>query len=623
MRGYAGKFLEIDLTNEKTKETSFNENTLRSFIGGRGLAAKILWDRLGKRWETIDPFGEENLLLVLTGPLTGFFPGGRVCVSGKSPQSNGVIGSTVAGEFGVELKCAGYDGLIITGKAQEPCYISIIEKNVAIKNASHVWRKEGKETLKILTKEERKEVHRRFPRHGELKEPSVLYIGPAGENKTRVAAVMAKWSHAAGYGGYGGVMGSKNLKAIVVKGMGPLPEVADIEKIKKLIAKVCKKCFKAELWRRWGTGGGGYSFGFRTSSEPVKNWQEEWHDQKDYAVDKFEQRLWLKQYWGDFGCPTTCLKIAMPKTGEFKGAITDNPDYEMQAYLGTNLGIFTPEHNVYLSAVIDDLGLCGIQAGNILGFAAELYQRGFLTMGELGGIDLKWGNVKAFAELAKKIAMRDGIGNILAEGSYRAAITLSKLKNTDLLPYVVHEKGVAIGAHGIRSAKDFTSNISYACSVQAGDHTSIAALPADRRGEMPTIIEDSGVYCSFNTFEIDEDLTWDFFEAVTGWCITNEEWYQTSALRILQIQRALLLLGGPDYRWTADKDDENPPRFYDPLPSGPYAGRTTNKQTFEASKQEYYRDVGWNTNGVPKPETLRKLGLQDIEEKLRAENILV
>jgi len=622
MRGYAGKFLEIDLTTQKTKETTFSEEVLRSFIGGRGLATKILWDRLGKQWEAIDPLSPENILLVLTGPLTGFFPGGRVCVSGKSPQSNGVIGSTVAGEFGIDLKCAGYDGLIITGKAPKPAYINIIEKEVAIKDASRVWGKEGKETLKILTKEARKELSEKFRQYGELKEPSILYIGPAGENKTRVAGVMAKWSHAAGYGGYGGVMGSKNLKAIIAKGLGPLPEVANMERVTELMNKVCKKCYKEELWRRWGTGAAGYSVGKRTSSEPIRNWQEEWHDEKSYAVDKFEQRLWIKQYWGDFGCPTTCLKIAMPKTGEFKSAITDNPDYEMQAYLGPNLGIFTPEHNVYLSAFIDDLGLCGIQAGNVLGFAAELYQRGFLTKEDLGGIDLKWGNVKAFAELAKKIATRDGIGDILAEGSYRAAIKLGEMKNADLLPYVVHEKGVAIGAHGIRSTKDYTSNISYACSVQAGDHTSVAALPADKRGEMPTIVEDSGVYCSFNTFAIDEDLTWDFFEAVTGWRITHEEWYQNSGLRILQLQRALLLLGGPDCKWDSEKDDENPQRFYEPLPSGPYTGKTTNRRTFEESKQEYYRDVGWDEKGIPKPETLRKLGLQDVEARLKVLHIL-
>jgi aldehyde:ferredoxin oxidoreductase len=622
MRGYAGKFLEIDLSSEKIKDVTFNEEILRSYIGGRGLAAKILWDRLGKTWEAVDPFGAENLLLVLTGPLTGFFPGGRVCVSGKSPQSNGVIGSTVAGEFGIDLKCGGHDGLIITGKAPKPSYVSIVDKEVSIKDASHVWGKGGKDTLRILTKEARKELHEKYQQYGELKEPSALYIGPAGENRTRVAGVISKWSHAAGYGGYGGVMGSKNLKAVVAKGMGPLPEVADIEKTKELINKVCKKCYKIELWRRWGTGGGGYTFGIKYSSEPVRNWQEEWHNQTSYAVDKFEQRLWLKQYWGDFGCPTTCLKLAMTKTGEFKGEITDNPDYELQAYLGPNLGIFIPEENVYLSSIIDDLGLCGIQGGNALGFAAELYQRGFLNKQDLDGIDLRWGNTKAFAELAKKIATRDGIGDILAEGSYRAAVRLGKMKNVDLLPYVVHEKGVAIGAHGIRSGKDFASNISYACSVQAGDHTSLASLPADHGGEIGGIIEDSGVYCSFNTFAIEEDLTWDFFEAVTGWPITHDEWYKNSGLRILQIQRALLLLGGPDFKWASEKDDKNPPRFYEPLPSGPYAGKTTNKKSFEDSKQEYYEAVGWDKRGVPKPETLKRLGLQDVEEKLRKTDIL-
>jgi aldehyde:ferredoxin oxidoreductase len=623
MRGYAGKLLEIDLSSGKTREVTFNEEILRSYMGGRGLAAKILWDRLGKEWEAIDPLGAENILLVLTGPLTGFFPGGRVCVSGKSPQSNGVIGSTVAGEFGVELKCAGYDGLIITGKAQRPSYINITNEEVDVKDASHVWGKNGKEALKILTKETRKALQEKFRRYGELKEPSVLYIGPAGENKTRIAAVMAKWSHAAGYGGYGGVMGSKNLKAIVAKGMGPLPEVGSIEKVKEMIGAVCKKCYKLELWRKWGTGGGGYSFGAKSSSEPVRNWQDEWHDEKSFAVDQFEQRLWIKQYWGDFGCPTTCLKIAMSKAGEFKGEITDNPDYELQAYLGANLGIFSPEANVYLSSTVDDLGLCGIQGGNALGFAAELYQRGLLTREDLDGIDLKWGNAKAFAELAKKIATRNGIGNILAEGSYRAALALGKMKGMNLLPFVVHEKGVAIGAHGIRSGKDFTSNISYACSVQAGDHTSLAALPADSGGEIGGIIEDSGVYCSFNTFNIDEDMTWDFFEAVTGWRISHDEWYKNSGLRILQIQRALLLLGGPDFKWISEKDDENPPRFYEPLPSGPYAGKTTNKKMFEEEKQEYYEAVGWDKKGIPKPETLRKLGLQDVEEKLRRSDVLV
>lgn len=623
MHGYAGKLLDIDLSNEKIKEISFSEHVLRNYIGGRGLAAKILWDRLGKKWETVDPFSPENTLLVLTGPMTGFYPGGRVCVSGKSPQSNGIIGSTVAGEFAIDLKCAGYDGLVITGKAANPSYIRIIDNDVSIKDAKHVWGKDGKQTLKTLTQEVRKELQAEYPNYGEIKEPSAIYIGPAGENRARMASVMAKWTHAAGYGGYGGVMGSKNLKAIVAKGFGPLPEIEDIKAVKTLIDKVCKECYKSDLFRRWGTGGGGFNFAAKSSSEPVRNWQEEWHEEKSFAVDRFEQKVWVKKYWADHGCPTACLKIAMPKTGEFKGAITDNPDYEMQAYLGPNLGIFKPEDNVYLAALIDDLGLCGIQAGNVMGFAAELYQRNILSEKELEGIELEWGNTKAFAELARKIALREGIGDILAEGSYRAALKLGKAKKKDLTLYVVHEKGVAIGAHGIRSGRDFASIMSYACSVQGGDHTALAETPTeDSNSELNSVFQDSAVICMFNTFAVDNEVIWDFFDAVTGWTSAQKDWYETNGPRILQLQRAMLLLGGPDLKWKADVDDENPPRFYQPLPTGPYKGRTTSRKAFEEEKNEYYEAVGWDKNGLPKPENLRKLGLKSVEKKLRESKVL-
>jgi len=623
MHGYAGKLLDIDLSTQKVREVSLSEDVLKNYIGGRGLAAKILWDRLGNKWETVDPFSPENILLILTGPLTGFFPGGRVCVSGKSPQSNGMIGSTVGGEFGIDLKCAGYDGLIITGKAARPSYVMVVENEVSIKDAKHVWGKDGKQTLKILVDEGRRELKASFPEYGELKEPSALYIGPAGENKTRIASVMAKWTHAAGYGGYGGVMGSKNLKAIMVKGLGPLPEVNDINRVAELIDKVCKKCYKDELFRRWGTGAGGFNFAAKTSSEPIRNWQEEWHEEKSFAVDRFEQKLWVKKYWGDFGCPTTCLKIAMPKTGEFKGSITDNPDYEMQAYLGPNLGIFTPEDNVYLASLIDDLGLCGIQAGNVLGFVAELYQRGIVNRNDLDGVEPEWGNTRAFAELAKKIARRQGMGDALAEGSYRAALELGKMKGKDLSIYAVHGKGVAIGAHGIRSGRDYPSIISYACSVQGGDHTSLAHVPTEHRNsELDAVFNDSGIICMFNTFSVGEDLIWDFFDAVTGWTTARKKWYEENGLRILQLQRAMLLLGGPDLKWKPGVDDDNPPRFYQPLPSGPYKDRKVKKETFQGEKKEYYQAVGWDKNGLPKPKTLRKLGLQDIEAKLRESKIL-
>ncbi|RJS77636.1 aldehyde ferredoxin oxidoreductase [Candidatus Bathyarchaeota archaeon] len=617
MKGYAGKFLEIDLSSGKISETKFSDEILKDYVGGRGLATKILWDRLGSKWEQTDPLAPENLLLFLTGPLTGFFPGGRTCVSGKSPQSNGVVGSTVAGEFGVELKCAGYDGIIVAGEAEKPVYIFVKDSDVEIRDAARIWGKDAKQTVAVLTKECRELLHERFPQKGEWKEPAILYIGPAGENKVRTAVVAAKWTHAAGYGGYGAVMGSKKLKAVVVKGSGPLPEVADMEKVKQLIHTVCEEVYESELWRRWGTGSAGYSVGAKTSSEPVRNWQEEWHDEKSFGVDQFENRVWVKQYWGDFGCPTTCLKVAVVKKGKFKGAITDNPDYELQAYLGTNLGVFTPEENVFLACLIDDLGLCGIQTGNVMGFAAELFQRGILTKEDLDGLELKWGDVEAFAALAKKIAFREGVGDLLAEGTYRAALKIGEKKKRDVLQYAVQSKGIGIGAHGIRSRKDYPEIYSYACSVQGGDHTSTACLPLDDfRSELVMIFNDSAVYCYFNIFGVPRQVKFDFYKAVTGIELTQEDWVNNKAMKILQLQRIMLLLGGPDFKWNPKVHDDNPPRFYEPLPSGPYKGKSVEKAEVRKEVMRYYEAVGWDENGIPKPETLKRLGLEYAEKAL-------
>ncbi|UCG37594.1 MAG: aldehyde ferredoxin oxidoreductase [Candidatus Bathyarchaeota archaeon] len=617
MCGYAGKFLEVDLSKERTRETVLEDDVLRDYIGGRGLASKILWDRLGSKWESLNPLNPRNLLLFLTGPLTGYFPGGRTCVSGKSPQSNGVVGSTVGGEFGVELRCAGWDGIIFTGEARKPSYLFVIDSNIEIVDADHIWGKDAKQTLRVLTKECRRHLTEKFPKYGEMKEPSVLYIGPAGENKVRTAVVAAKWTHAAGYGGYGALMGAKKLKAIVVKGTGPLPEVANLRRMRRLIKAVYKNAYDSELWRRWGTGAAGYEVGAKTSSEPVHNWQDEWHNRRSFGVDKFENRVWIKQSWSDFGCPTCCLKISMVKTGKFKGAITDNPDYELQAYLGPNLGIFTPEDNVYLTSLIDDLGLCGIQTGNVLGFASELFQRGILSAEDLGGLRLAWGNTEAFAALAERIARREGIGDLLAEGTYRAALQIERMKNVEVLEYAVQSKGISIGAHGIRSGKDYPDIISYACSVQGGDHTSTAAFPINDPGsELWEIFNDSAVYCNFNSFGLRRKIRFDFYEAATGVELTPEEWCSTKALRILQLQRAMLLLGGPDLKWNPETDDDNPARFYEPLPSGPYKGKVLRRARVDKTKRKYYKAAGWDKNGIPKPRILRKLGLQDVDKAL-------
>ncbi|MFQ6095646.1 MAG: aldehyde ferredoxin oxidoreductase family protein [Candidatus Bathyarchaeia archaeon] len=613
--GYAGKFVDIDLSNDKISETSFQEEALRRYLGGRGLAARILWDRLGSRWEKIDPLGPENLFLALTGPLTGYFHGARICITGKSPQNNGIIGSTVSGEFPIELKCSGWDGVIVSGKAEKPVYILIDNDNVEIRSARHLWGKDGKTTLKILTKEVKEELDKQYARYGIQKEPAALYIGPAGENRVRVACVEQKWSHAAGYGGYGAVMGSKNLKAIVAKGTGPLPPVANLEEVKKLIRETEKLSFSRDRIRRWGTGYAGYEVGADRSAEPVRNWQEEWHDEKAIGGDRFDLRYWVKRYWGDYGCAITCMKLAVIKAGPYKGAITDNPDYEMEAYLGPNLGVFDAGDIIHLCSLIEDLGYSGINGGNLLAFATELYQRGILTKSDLDGLELRWGDTAALAELAKRIATRDGeYFDILAEGTYRAALKISEMKGVDVLPYAVHVKGVEVGAHGTRSDEDYTHDICYACSVQGGDHTSTVK---DAYDDMSIVFQDSAVYCAVIAWgEKLNGIDWRFLRAVTGWDITEEEWKRELGSRIIHIQRAAELLGGPDIKWRPPRDDDNPPRFYEPLPTGPYKGQTTDKKEVERRRHEYYEAIGWDENGIPKSTVLKKMDLLDVDKAL-------
>ena len=610
--GYAGKFLDVDLSKEKVKDTVIDDETLESYFGGRGLGAKILWDRIGKKWSKVDALGPENIFIALTGPMTGIYPGGRICCTGKSPVSNGTVGSTASTEFAPELKMAGYDGVIVTGRASSPVYILVTDDGGEIKDASHIWGKVGEETIKILNKEVVEELTERKPNIGRWREPGTIYIGPAGENVVRNAAVMSKICHAAGYGGYGAVMGSKNLKAIAAKGRGSLPKVFAPEAVKLLWKKVHERLISRDSFRRWGTGYAGWSVGAVTSSEPVRNWQEEWHDERSFGGPMFETRFWVKKYWADFNCTTSCMKVSCVKSGKWKGDITDMPDYELQAYCGTNFGIFDPADNIHLSALIDNLGHSGINGANTMAFAAELYQRGILTDEDFG-FKLGWGDAEAFDKLAWLIAKREKIGDILAEGTYRAAKKIGEMRGVDCMPYAVHVKGIEIGAHGTRSDMDYTHDISYAASVQGGDHTSIAS---DGFKEMTgAVFSDSGVYCNF--CGAPTEIIFDYAKAITGYHMSIDSWRRWNGPRIITLQRALVLLGGPDVVWEPIKDDDNPPRFYEPLPSGPYKGKTTDRALVESKRATYYETLGWDERGIPTKETLDRLDLDDVEPSMK------
>ena len=608
MYGYWNKFIDVDLTTSRVKVVSFDEDILKKFIGGRGLGVWVLWRELGKVWEVIDPLGPENLLLVLTGPLTGFYPGAKVCVTGKSPQSNGVVGSTLSTELAIELRTAGYDGIIIRGSADKPTYLLIVNDRVELRDAKDMWGLGSRETINYIMNKIYPEIRKDL---GPCNVPGYIYVGPAGERLVRTAAVMSKLTHAAGYGGYGAVMGSKKLKAIIVKGTGPLPEVANKDELVIKLKELWRTLSRRSGLKEWGTTPGIYNVGYETSSEPIKNWREEWHDRKELMISNFECGVWIKRFWSDFGCPTACMKLSkVIKDG--KVFITDGPDYEMGAYLGTNLGVFDVKGLTYLSALADELGLDGINTGNVMGFVAELFEKGILSKDDLG-FELRWGDVDAFAKLMEMITFREGIGDLLAEGTYRAALKLSKAKGVDVTKYAVHVKGIAVGAHGVRSGSDYPRSFSYATSVQGGDHTSIASIPIEE-GELRDIFYDSAIVCMFNFIDFNKLI--EFYNVVTGAGLTPDRWFKELGLRILHLQRALLLISGPDIYWDPRIHDDNPERFYEPLPTGPCLGKSLSRDEVRECVRKYYELVGYDEFGIPKSDVLKSLGLDDVDEKL-------
>lgn len=606
MFGMWGRILDVDLNTNTSRVVEVSEDTLKKFIGGRGLAAWLLWSELGRKWEAVDPLGPENLLLVLTGPLTGYYPGVKLVVSGKSPQSNGVVGSTVSSELAIDLKAAGYDGIVLRGSSETPVYIYVDEGGAQIRDATKLWGLGGLKLVKALNDLLSSEL--KIDKGLDVM-PSYIYIGPAGENLVRTSVVMSKLTHAAGYGGYGAVMGSKKVKALVVKGSGPLPPIYDSEKFVKMWRDLLEELRdRMKTFRYWGTTRGLWSTGYKTSSEPIKNWLEEWHNVRSFTHEVLERTCWIRNLWSDWGCPTTCMKVSRVFENGI-AYVTDGPDYEMGAYLGSNLGVFDASSVVKLSALADELGLCGIQTGNVLGFAIELFERGYLTQEEVG-CELRWGNVECVEKLMKDITYRRGLGEFMAEGTYRAALKLSTLKNVDLLKYAVQVKGVAVGAHGVRSGLDYPQKIAYAGSVQCGDHTSTAGMPVkSTESEAFSAFLDSAVVCIFNTTEV-EKLT-AYLNVVTGWSFTEDELY-VSGVRILTLQRILLLLGGPDVFWDPRIHDDNPERFYEPLPTGPKAGEMPKREDVKNELRKYYSELGWDEWGIPKEDTLEELGLNEL-----------
>ncbi|MFC1952432.1 aldehyde ferredoxin oxidoreductase family protein, partial [Chloroflexota bacterium] len=428
--GYNGKILRVDLSKGTTSAEEIDELFCRKYLGGAGFVSYFLLKELRPG---IDPLGPENKLIFALGPVTGVsLPGNaRNCIGAKSPLTGGYAKSEVGGFWNAELKHAGYDAIIVEGKAAKPVYLWIQDGEASIRDATHLWGKTMKETLETIKTE--------------LGDDRICVagIGLGGENLVRIACIMNGLKNAAGRGGMGAVMGSKNLKAIAIRGHKG-PEVADSERVKEIRQWVLDN---RKLWASfadYGTGApAGMQSGEAEGNLPVRNFRDgEFPDVSKIDGGAVKDTIGVKME-GCWGCPVRCKKVV--KVDEPYSVDPDygGPEYETLAAIGSNCGVSD------LKAIAKGNELCGaysldtISTGVTISFAMECFENGLLTTKDTDGIELRFGNADAMLKTIELIARREGIGDILAEGTLCAAQKIGK----GAMEFAMHVKGMEIPMH--------------------------------------------------------------------------------------------------------------------------------------------------------------------------------
>jgi aldehyde:ferredoxin oxidoreductase len=596
MKGYVGKILRVNLTDLTYNVEALDLELAQKFIGGRGLGTKLFRDEVSPEVDALSP---ENKLMVVTGPLTGTPTptGGRYMVVTKSPLSGTIASSNSGGYWGAELKFAGYDVIILEGKAEKPTYINIEDDKVEFRDAGHVWGKVVSETSDILMKE--------IP-----EKARVMTIGPAGENLSMIAAIMNEKDRAAGRSGVGAVMGSKNLKAITVKGSSK-PEVADEEALKA----VFKDCL-AKIKENGVTGQGLPTYGTavlvniinENGAFPTNNFQESYFDlAEEISGETMEEKFLIKRT-ACFRCPIACGRHVRIGDGEGGG-----PEYETIWAFGSDCGISDLDQIIKANHMCNEVGIDTISAGATLAAAMELYQRGYVKDEELEGLTLKWGDAESIVEWMRKLGRAEGFGKKLAMGSYRLADSYGV---ADLSMSVKKLEIPAYDPRGIQG-----QGLQYATSNRGGCHVrgylispEILALPEkldrfelDGKALWAKIFQDltasidSLGLCLFTSFALGAKEYADLVNAVCGTSHDADSVLEAGE-RIWNIERQFNLEAG-----VSPAEDKLPKRLLEePIPEGPSKGWV---HKLSDLLPEYYELRGWTKEGLPTKERLEKLGL--------------
>jgi aldehyde:ferredoxin oxidoreductase len=601
MFGWSGRILRVNLSLNKISTQKFNSEFALNFLGGRGFAIKILWDELTPG---IDPLSPENKLVFATGPLTGLpIPSsGKIVVASKSPLTGGYGDGNLGSIAAVELRKAGYDAVVIEGKAEKPCYINIEDDLVEIINADDLW---GLTTF---------ECERRLKqKHG--KNIGVLTIGPAGENLVKYANILSQEGRAGGRPGIGAVMGSKKLKAIAVRGNKDIP-VANIDDLKKLGADGYTNIKSREgydFWRRQGTMMT-IEWSQENSVLPTYNFREGVFDYAKsidgYAMEKIK----ISQR----GCPY-CNMICGNVVRDSEDRQVEL-DYENVAMLGSNIGIGDLNLVSTLNRLADEYGVDTISVGNVIGFAMEASERRLISE------RFEWGDYKAARELMTKIVYREGIGDMLAEGVKKA----SEKIGGGSYEWAMHVKGLEVSAYNCHTA--IAMALAYATSPIGAHHKDSWVISwevkTDRfgvnRGKAEKVVElqrirggifESLTLCRLPWIELGFELEWylKYLKAATGVTFTMDDLY-VIADRIYNLIRAFWIreMGG----WRREMDWPPQRWFNNPLTKGPFKGQKLDRDAYSKLLSWYYEIRGWDENGIPRKTTLKQLGLDYVIEKL-------
>jgi aldehyde:ferredoxin oxidoreductase len=603
LNAYTGKILYIDLTTGSSRVEEFDESLAKAYIGGTGFGVKMLIDHLEPGLDAFDP---GNPLIYTAGAVAGTMTpctASKFGVFAKSPGT-GLLGEAYStGQWGAELRMAGYDILIITGKAPKPVYIWIDDGAVQIRNASHLW---GKTTWEAEDKI-----------RNELGDQNIRVsgIGQAGENLNRLACILSDRFRAAGRTGLGAVMGSKKLKAVAIRGTHDVC-VADPDGFMELCKDLHERARgpATEKYRHLGTVANMLTLNAQ-GALPTRNYQNASFEGIDKVSGELINERYVTKIQACSGCPCRCEHIAKVPQGMFKNTAS-RVEYEPTMAFGPYCGVDDPEAIIKALEYCNLYGMDAIGTGIVVGFAMECYEKNLITKADTGGLELTFGNGAAMVEFVKKLALREDVGDVFAEGVMRAAKKINGSEH-----FAMHIKGLEMTGYDVRTLK--TAALGYAVSRRGGDHQRHGSYGHDLSGKVDRykadgdrgklVMDDEDFYCIVDSMILckftrtiwkgDDEIA-NVYSLVTGIPMTGGE-LRKAGERISNLARLFNIREG-----ATRKDDTLPPRaMKDPVISGVGEGSVTTQEDLDIMLDGYYKIRGWTNEGVPGKEKLEELGL--------------